>query len=100
SFRRGGASAGRALGDHPEGGAVTVRAGRFGPYVNHGSVNANLPRGSNPDDLTLEQALPLLAARAAAAPSKGKAKAKAAPKAKARRSTLPLSASATSRRAT
>ncbi|WP_293866320.1 type I DNA topoisomerase [uncultured Alsobacter sp.] len=87
SFRRGGATAGRVLGDHPDGGPVTVRAGRFGPYVNHGAVNANLPRGSNPDEFTLELALPLLAARAAAAPAKGKgkaaAKSKAAPKAKA-----------------
>jgi len=72
------------LGAHPETGEpIHVMAGRFGPYVKSGKINATLPKGSTPEDLTLEQALPLLAARAAAAPAKGKkapAK-KAAPKA-------------------
>jgi len=72
------------LGAHPETGEpIHVMAGRFGPYVKSGKINATLPKGTAPEDLTLEVALPLLAARAAAAPSKGKkapAK-KAAPKA-------------------
>jgi DNA topoisomerase-1 len=72
------------LGAHPETGEpIHVMAGRFGPYVKSGKINATLPKGSTPEELTLEQALPLLAARAAAAPAKGKkapAK-KAAPKA-------------------
>jgi DNA topoisomerase-1 len=58
-----GAGAGRVLGDHPDGGAVTVKAGRFGPYVNHGNVNATLPRGTPPEALTLEEALALLHAK-------------------------------------
>ena len=60
-----GSGAGRVLGEHPEGGPVSVKAGRFGPYVNHGKINATLPKGSNPDDLTLEQALDALKAKAA-----------------------------------
>jgi DNA topoisomerase-1 len=60
-----GSTAGRVLGDHPEGGPVSVKAGRFGPYVNHGKVNATLPKGTNPDELTLEQALEALKAKAA-----------------------------------
>ncbi|HYC74570.1 type I DNA topoisomerase [Brevundimonas sp.] len=61
------------LGAHPEtGDPVHVMAGRFGPYVKSGKINATLPKGTAPEDLTLEAALPLLAARAAAAPSKGK----------------------------
>ena len=72
------------LGAHPETGEpVHVMAGRFGPYVKSGKINATLPKGTAPEDLTMEAALPLLAARAAAAPAKGKkapAK-KAAPKA-------------------
>jgi len=60
-----GAGAGRVLGEHPEGGPVSVKAGRFGPYVNHGKVNATLPKGTNPDELTLEQALEALKAKAA-----------------------------------
>jgi DNA topoisomerase-1 len=71
------------LGAHPETGEpIHVMAGRFGPYVKSGKINATLPKGTAPEDLTLEEALPLLAARAAAAPAKGKkapAK-KAAPK--------------------
>ncbi|MGD1038038.1 MAG: type I DNA topoisomerase [Roseiarcus sp.] len=61
-----GAGAGaRALGDHPAlGGAVTVKPGRFGPYVNHGKINATLPRGSDPASLTLEEAVAMLAAKA------------------------------------
>ena len=77
---RGASAALRALGDHPEGGAVTVHSGRFGPYVKHGSVNATLPKGMAPEAVTLEEAVDLLAARAAKGGSKGKAK--AAPKAK------------------
>jgi DNA topoisomerase-1 len=65
SSRFGGGGAGRALGEHPEGGPVSVKAGRFGPYVNHGKVNATLPKGTNPDELTLEQALEALKAKAA-----------------------------------
>jgi DNA topoisomerase-1 len=56
---------GRALGDHPEGGAVSIKAGRFGSYVNHGKVNATLPKGVNPDELTLAEALEMLKAKAA-----------------------------------
>ncbi len=58
-----GNGAGRVLGEHPDGGAVTVKAGRFGPYVTHGNVNATLPRGTPPEALTLEEALALLHAK-------------------------------------
>jgi DNA topoisomerase-1 len=65
--RRGGRAAPKALknlGEHPDGGAVTVRDGKYGPYVNHGKINATLPRGMDPESVTLEAALPLLAAKA------------------------------------
>ncbi len=52
-----------SLGDHPDGGAVTVRAGRFGPYVNWGKVNANIPKSISPESITLTDALELLAER-------------------------------------
>ncbi len=55
----------RSLGEHPSGGAVTLRAGRYGPYVNHGKVNATLPKDADPTTLNLEGALALLAAKAA-----------------------------------
>ena len=60
-----GASPGRALGDHPAlGGPISVKAGRFGAYVNHGKVNATLPKGVDPATLTLEGALEALSAKA------------------------------------
>ena len=60
---RGTPAALKSLGDHPDGGPVTVRDGRYGPYVNWGSVNATLPKGKAPDSVTLEEALALVAAR-------------------------------------
>jgi DNA topoisomerase I len=46
-----------------EGQTLKVLSGRFGPYVTDGTINASLPRGSNPESLTWEQAQELLAAR-------------------------------------
>ncbi|MGJ0509279.1 MAG: type I DNA topoisomerase [Methylocystis sp.] len=62
---------GRSLGAHPEGGEVTVKAGRFGPYVNWGKVNATIPRAVDPASLTLEQALEMITAKAAAGGATG-----------------------------
>jgi len=54
------------LGPHPDGGGnIQIMSGRFGPYVKHGAVNATLPRDKAPEELTLEEALALIAARAA-----------------------------------
>src|SRR5262249_21461561 len=53
-----------------EGGAISVRAGRYGPYVNQGKVNATLPKTLPPEEVTLEQALELIAAKGAASPAK------------------------------
>jgi DNA topoisomerase-1 len=82
-----GAPAGRPLGEHPDGGPVVVRPGRFGPYVNHGKLNATLPKGVDPDAVTLDQALELLRKKAEAGggtrPARRGAK-RAAPKAAAK----------------
>jgi DNA topoisomerase I len=56
-------TASRALGEHPSGGAVTIKGGRFGPYVNWGKINATLPRDADPTSTTLEEALTLIAAK-------------------------------------
>jgi DNA topoisomerase-1 len=59
-------SGGRNLGEHPDkGGAVLVKSGRYGPYVNHAGVNATLPSEVTPESVTLDQALDLLRAREA-----------------------------------
>ncbi|WP_273754127.1 type I DNA topoisomerase [Bartonella sp. MM73XJBT.G] len=52
------------LGEHPEGGIVTVRNGRYGPYVNWGKVNATLPKDKDPISVTLSEALELISAKA------------------------------------
>jgi DNA topoisomerase-1 len=55
----------RVLGEHPEGGKVVVKAGRYGPYVNYGKINATLPPDADATALTLEDAIVLVAAKAA-----------------------------------
>jgi len=55
----------RVLGEHPEGGKVVVKAGRYGPYVNYGKINATLPPDADATTLTLEDAIALVAAKAA-----------------------------------
>jgi DNA topoisomerase I len=72
----------RELGPHPEGGTVAVYAGRYGPYVKWEKVNATLPKDLDPEAVTLEQALELIAAKPAA---KKRAAAKAPAPARARR---------------
>jgi DNA topoisomerase-1 len=72
---RGTPAALKTLGDHPDGGSITVRDGRYGPYVNWGKVNATLPKGKAPDSVTMEEALALIAAKAgSSAPKRGSAR--------------------------
>lgn len=72
----------KALGNHPDDGEpVRVMDGRYGPYVNHLKVNATIPRGTDPESVTLEQAVEMIAAKAAK--PKRATKKKAAPKKKA-----------------
>ena len=80
--RRFGAAAtpGRELGDHPSGGKMVVRAGKYGPYVNWGKVNATLPKSMTQEEITPEQAIELVNAKAAAGGgAKAKTKASAKP---------------------
>ncbi|MBV9509537.1 MAG: type I DNA topoisomerase, partial [Caulobacteraceae bacterium] len=82
--RGAGAAALKELGAHPaDGQPVRVLSGRFGPYIKHGSTNANVPRGSDPQALTLEAAVTLLAEREAKGGGKKPATGKAAAKPKA-----------------
>jgi DNA topoisomerase-1 len=80
--RRGGQAAAKPLkelGEHPaDGGAINVMEGRYGPYVKWEKINATIPKGTEPADVTMEMAVELIAERAAKSGKK-----KAAPKKKA-----------------
>ncbi len=66
----------KVLGPHPADGApINLFSGRYGPYVSHGGVNATLPRDISPEEVTLDQAVELIAARPQKAKGKGKARA-------------------------
>ncbi|WP_309092000.1 topoisomerase C-terminal repeat-containing protein, partial [Phenylobacterium sp.] len=56
----------KELGAHPaDGQPVRVMAGRYGPYVKHGSTNATIPKGADPAALTMDEAVKLLSEREA-----------------------------------
>ncbi len=73
------ATGGITLGTHPaDGKPVLLKPGRFGPYVQHGKINASLPKDRPQDGFSLEDALALLEAKGdkPAAPKKATPKAK------------------------
>jgi DNA topoisomerase-1 len=97
--RRFGADPGKQVGEHPQkGGMIVAKNGRYGPYVSHNGVNANLPNDKTPETITLDEAVALIDARAERGggstsrrkrPARGgeTPKKAAAPKAAAKRST-------------
>lgn len=59
------------LGNHPaDDQPITVRDGKYGPYISHGKTNATLPKGKDPASVTIEEAIELIAAKAGKAPVK------------------------------
>ncbi|MSY31700.1 MAG: DNA topoisomerase I, partial [Actinobacteria bacterium] len=48
------------LGTAPDGEAVSVRSGRYGPYLVHGERRVSIPEATEPDSLTVTRALELL----------------------------------------
>ncbi|MGB7982682.1 MAG: type I DNA topoisomerase [Candidatus Nanopelagicales bacterium] len=101
--RRGQARAATALReigvDPNSGGEITVREGRFGPYVTDGTTNASLRKGDDQAIISLERAVELLADRRAAGPPV-KRTAKRAPAKKAPAKRAPAKKAAAKRAAT
>jgi len=61
----------KELGNDPVSGKpIAVKSGRFGPYVTDGETNASLRQGDDPESITQERALELLAERRAKGPAK------------------------------
>src|SRR5262249_46002184 len=72
----------RIVGEHPADQApIELYDGRYGMYVKHAGINATVPRDLKPEELTIDQAVSLLAERAAKGGGKKPraAKAKKAP---------------------
>jgi DNA topoisomerase-1 len=71
------------LGAHPSGeGRVEVFAGRYGPYVQHAKIRTTIPKSIEPESLTMEEALGLLAEKAAKDEAGGKTDSKSGGKKK------------------
>ncbi len=65
----------RELGKHPDSGKeIVVMSGRYGPYVTDGTVNATLPKGTEPDEVDLDIAIGWLAEKAAKGGRRGRAR--------------------------
>jgi DNA topoisomerase-1 len=80
----------KELGATPQGATVKLMRGKYGPYVTDGNTNATVPKETDPNAVTLEQAIALIAERAAKGPSpKQKKKAEKAAKAKAKAEVKP-----------
>ena len=95
-FKRGSAVAAIATFEHANG-PITVRGGKYGPYVNQGKINATIPKDIKPEDVTVEQAVEWIAARAEATGTKVKkapAKKAAAKKPAAKKATKAATADA------
>ncbi|MFH1631869.1 MAG: type I DNA topoisomerase [bacterium] len=55
------------LGADPEsGGTILIKNGRYGPYVTDGKTNASVPKGTDPESVTLDDAIGLLIKKRAA----------------------------------
>jgi len=67
----------RDLGEHPDdGGAISIMEGKYGPYIKWEKINATLPKDVEPDAVTMEQAVELIAEKAAKKGTRRKAPAK------------------------
>ena len=78
--RRRGPKVLKELGENEAGVAIKLLDGRYGPYVTDGETNASIPRGSDPQEVTVASAMELIRDREAAGPRKKRTKKKTAKK--------------------
>ena len=65
----------KELGEHPDGGGpVNVMDGKYGPYVKYAKINATIPKGKDPEEITLDEAVKLITEKAAKGKKRGKKK--------------------------
>ena len=65
----------KELGEHPDGGGlVNVMDGRYGPYIKYAKINATIPKEKDPEKITMEEAVILIAEKAAKGKKRGKKK--------------------------
>jgi DNA topoisomerase-1 len=65
----------KELGEHPDGGGlVNVMDGRYGPYIKYARINATIPKEKDPEKITMEEAVILIAEKAAKGKKRGKKK--------------------------
>jgi DNA topoisomerase-1 len=83
----------KELGEHPDGGAMSVMKGRYGPYVKWGKINATLPDTVEPEDVTPDFAAELVNAKAAKSGKKTSAAKKTTKKPAAKKKAAPKKAS-------
>ena len=63
------------MGSHSTTGeTLVIKSGRYGPYITDGKVNASLPRETDPEKMTLEEAVALIDKKRAAPPRKKRRK--------------------------
>ncbi|MEV6349825.1 type I DNA topoisomerase [Actinoplanes sp. NPDC051851] len=79
---------------------LVVKDGRFGPYVTDGETNATLRRGQTPEELTLEEAIQMIADKRAKGPVKKVAKKAAAKKTTAAKKAAPVKKAAPAKKTT
>ena len=83
----------REFGEDPVSGKkVTVKDGRFGPYITDGETNVTVPRAETVEDLTAERAYELLADKRAKGPAPKRTRKTTAKKTTTRRTTKKTSA--------
>lgn len=57
----------KELGPHPDSGeAINVMSGRYGPYIKFGKLNVGIPKGVDPEQVTMEKALGYISEKMAA----------------------------------